>query len=584
MPVSEIASRVQPEAVDIDLDIDEASRTGWMRGVRVDAIGIGQRSGRRETLAGVSLTIQPGELVAIAGGSGAGKTTLLDVLAGLRKPAAGAVRHDGMPVTTDGRRLGVGYVPQDDIIYVELPLRRTLRYAARLRLPVGTAAAEADAAVEQVLRDLDLADQADVPVHALSGGQRKRASIAVELLARPGLLFLDEPTSGLDPATAAEVMTRLRWIAAAGATVVLTTHDPAGIEMCDRVVLLARGGRLAFVGTPAQAPGHFGVAALGEVYLPLAAEPDTWAGRFATEPEPVFEPVPEPTSQPASEPASSAAWVTAPWRGWWLLTRRNVEILVHNRLTMAVLVGSPLLVTSMLAMLFQPGAFEATGPADVGPVQTVFWIAFAGFFFGLTYGLLQIVGETAVFRRERLAGLRIPAYVLAKMVTLVPVLAAVSAVLLGVLRITGRLPAAGARVYLVLFAVLLAEAVAALALGLLASAAVTTTAQAALALPMLCFPQVLFAGAIIPTGEMALPGRLIGAVMATRHAFEALGRALGLADHAGSLPALAGYGDTFTGGLGAVLAPTVTLLLFSASCALATGWTLRRRAAGTRAR
>ncbi|MBL7521935.1 ABC transporter permease, partial [Frankia sp. CNm7] len=268
------------------------------------------------------------------------------------------------------------------------------------------------------------------------------------------------------------------------------------------------------------------------------------------------------------------------WRTWWLLTRRNVEVMTRSRLTAAVLVGSPLLVTVMMATLFQPGAFAPDDPADLGPAPTMFWIAFAGFFFGLTYGLPQIVGEVEVFRRERFAGLGAGVYVAAKIAALVPVLAAVGAVLLGVLRVTGRLPGAGVGVYLGLFGVLMIEAVAALALGLLASAAVSDTAQAALALPMLCFPQVLFAGAIVPIDQMSPPGRLVGAVMATRYAFEALGQVIGLDGYVATVPAMAGYGDTFDGGAGAAVRGVVTLALFAVACAGGAMWVLRRRARG----
>ena len=174
-------------------------------------------------------------------------------------------------------------MPQDDIIHLEMPLRRTLRYAARLRLPAGTSAAEADRIVDETMRDLDLADRAEVPVRALSGGQRKRASIAVELLTRPSLFFLDEPTSGLDPSTAADVMRLLRRLSQRGVTVVLTTHEPAGIDRCDRVVFLARDGHLAFAGSPTEARRYFGVEDLNEVYGRLAGEdtPAIWAKRFA---------------------------------------------------------------------------------------------------------------------------------------------------------------------------------------------------------------------------------------------------------------------------------------------------------------
>jgi ABC transport system ATP-binding/permease protein len=180
-------------------------------GGRIDAIRVGEHAGGRQILHDVSLSIQPGELVALVGGSGAGKTTLLETLAGLRVPSAGQVMHDGVRVDTSGTpHSGVGYVPQDDIIHGEMPLRRTLQYAARLRLPAGTSAGQAGRVVDEILRELDLADRRDVAVRMLSGGQRKRASIAVELLTGPGTFFLDEPTSGLDPSTSAEVVRLLR--------------------------------------------------------------------------------------------------------------------------------------------------------------------------------------------------------------------------------------------------------------------------------------------------------------------------------------------------------------------------------------
>jgi ABC-type multidrug transport system ATPase subunit/ABC-type multidrug transport system permease subunit len=564
-----IAEWGDPLLPDHALDAPDAPGAGE----RLDAVKLSRHVGARQILHDVSLSIEPGELVAIAGGSGAGKSTLLAVLAGLQPPSAGEVRHDGL---VRGARAGsgspIGYVPQDDIIHLEMPLRRTLRYAARLRLPAGTSSTEADRVVEETMRDLDLADRAEVPVRSLSGGQRKRASIAVELLTRPRLFFLDEPTSGLDPSTAADVMRLLRRLSRRGVTVVLTTHEPAGIEQCDRVVFLARDGHLAFTGSPAQARRYFGAKDLAEVYDRLAGEhtPQIWAERFVA-------------SRDGSPPGPAAGLATRPVvkrpgpgmaRQWWLLTQRNVDVLARNRLTLAVLLGSPVLVTAMMATLFRPGAFDPRGSADLGPAQIVFWIAFAGFFFGLTYGLLQIVGEVAVFRRERLAGLSASAYVASKITALLPVLAGVSAVLLGVLRALDRLPAAGWDVYASLFVTMLIEATSALALGLFASAAVSNASQAALALPMLCFPQVLFAGAIVPVDDMTAPGRLISLGLANRHAFEALGRDLDLDRYAATLPAMSGYGDIFSGGTGSSL---LALTAFAVALTLATVWVLVRR-------
>src|SRR6201997_5366810 len=349
-------------------------------GARVDAIDVSRRVGGRQILHKLSLSVGPGELIAIAGGSGAGKPTLLEILAGLQSPSAGEIRHDGV-----ARRARVsagsvvGYVPQDDIIHLEMPLRRTLRYAALLRLPAGKSAGEVERIVEETLRDLDLADRADVPVRALSGGQRKRASIAVELLTRPRLFFLDEPTSGLDPSTAADVMRLLRRLSERGVTVVLTTHEPAGIDTCDRVVFLARDGHLAFSGTPAAARRYFDVDDLAEVYARLAVEhtPQIWAKRWEDSRETFGErPVPARYPVPVTRADVERASVI---RQWWLLTRRNVDVLLRNRLTLAVLLGSPVLVTAMMATLFNRGAFAPHGAADLAPAQIVFWIAFAGF-------------------------------------------------------------------------------------------------------------------------------------------------------------------------------------------------------------
>jgi ABC transport system ATP-binding/permease protein len=538
-------------------------------GGRIDAIRVGEHAGGRQILHDVSLSIQPGELVALVGGSGAGKTTLLETLAGLRVPSAGQVMHDGVRVDAGAAsRPSVGYVPQDDIIHVEMPLRRTLQYAARLRLPAGTPSDQADRIVDQTMSDLDLADRRDVAVRKLSGGQRKRASIAVELLTQPRTFFLDEPTSGLDPSTSAEVVRLLRRLTRRGVTVVLTTHEPATIDRCDQVVFLARNGHLAFAGTPSRARRYFGVDDLAEVYHRLANEgtPRLWAERFAARREPAEAPVQRARPDDRRSPGVL--------RQWWLLTRRNAEVLARNRLTLAILLGSPLLVTVMMSTLFQRGAFERHGWASVSPAQIVFWLAFDGFFFGLTYGLLQIVGELPIFRREYRSGLSIGAYVAAKIGVLVPVLIGVNALLLGVLRVLGRLPAAGWDVYTSLFVTLVAEAVAALALGLLASSAVSNAAQAALALPMLCFPQVLFAGAVVPVAGMAAPGRLLSLSLINRYSFEALGRALRLDQLTGTVPALRGYGDTFAG---AVANRWLVLAGFALVFALATMWVLRRR-------
>src|SRR5262245_4349189 len=486
----------------------------------VEVCRLSQQIQGRTALHDVSFSVAPGEVVAIVGGSGAGKTTLLETMIGIRPPAGGAVRIAGAHDRSD-----VSYVPQDDIIHRDLPLGRTLRYAAQLRLPAGTPPAVVDRTVDETLAALDLTARAGVRVGSLSGGQRKRASIAVELLTRPAVFFLDEPTSGLDPATAREVLRLLRRLAEAGTTIILTTHSPTDIDLCDRIVFLARDGYLAFVGTPVEARQYCGTTDLTVGYERLALEdtPETWAERVAS----VREPAPSEPS-PVAPRDTVARQRVGPLRQWAVLTRRNADLLFRNRLTLAVLVGSPALVIAMMAVLFRPGAFDGAAATTGEASQTVFWLAFAGFCFGLTYGLLQSVGELAILRRERLAGLHATAYVGAKVAVLTPVLVLVAVGMLAVLRGLDRLPAASGGVYAALLVTLVLEALAALALGLLASASVTNAAQATLALPMLCFPQVLFAGAIVPVPDMAAPGQVMSTGLANRWAFESLGRALQL--------------------------------------------------------
>jgi ABC-type multidrug transport system ATPase subunit len=540
--------------------------------------------GGRTTLHGVSLTIGPGELVAIIGGSGTGKTTLLDTMCGLAPPAAGEVRFDG-------HRGRFGYVPQDDIIHLDLPLRRTLRYAARLRFPAAATADEIDGAVRNVLRVLDLADRGDVPVGSLSGGQRKRASIAVELLTRPRVFFLDEPTSGLDPARGAELMRVLRRLASEGTTVVLATHNPLDAGRCDKIAVLADDGYLAFFGPPAEACAYFRTDGIEGIYERLAGEgtPQSWGRRFTGSRMLPARNGSQPTVPALGTDGADGAdidRVIGPVRQWAVLTRRNVDILVRNRLTLAILIGSPVMVLLMFAVLFRPGAFDPAHPSPGTTVMILFWIAFGGFFFGLTYGLLQISTEFAVLRRERFAGLRAGPYVLAKACVLVPLLVVVDAALLGVLRALNRLPAHGD--YGAVFLTLALASASALGLGLLISAAVSQPAQATLALPMVCFPQVLFVGAILPVPVMAVVGRWISYAMSNRWAFEGLGHSLGVdrlwADGRSPLgpPLLASYGGTFSHAVTmdwAILGG-FTVVFLAAACAVVVRKTPQQRMRG----
>jgi ABC-type multidrug transport system ATPase subunit len=536
-------------------DIEPApSSNGAHRGVRIDVRELSRRvrvrrRGEVTLVDGASFTLEAGQLVAIVGPSGAGKTTLLEAIAGIAPATSGSVHFDCVDVYANLStfRSVLGYVPQDDIIHTDLPLRRTLSYAAQLRLPSSTTANEIDHAVRDALDAVGLTDQADVRVGSLSGGQRKRASIAVELLTDPHVFFLDEPTSGLDPITSTELITRLRQLADRSATVVFTTHSVDDLAHCDRVVFMTRGGRVGFVGTVGEALGRFGVSSVPELYRRLAD------GELAVDAADTAAPVPAPDIDPlqvVGRPVANA------FTQWGVLTRRTLETLTRNRLTLAILIGSPALVIAMFAILFRPGAFDPHHPSPSSMVMIGFWVVFAAFFFGLTYGLLQITTERTILRREHLVGLRLGPYVASKVTVLVPFLLLVIVGMLAVLRLLDRLPSRPLAVYASIGIGLLLCAVAALGLGLLTSAAVANVAQATLALPMLCFPAVLFSGAILPVHLMAQAGAALSAVIPTRWTFEAIGHDLGaraILDEGNSPlgpPLLASYGDAGTNSTG----------------------------------
>ncbi|MFG2477483.1 ATP-binding cassette domain-containing protein [Streptomyces fagopyri] len=517
-----------------------------LNGTRVQARSVSQWvRGAGRVLDDVSLDLAPGRLTVIAGSSGAGKTVLLQTLAGLRSPTQGSVLHDGAQPGSPGPEFG--FVPQEDIIHRELPLHRTLVYAAGLRMPAGTAVESVTVRVDRVLAALGLTARASTPVHALSGGERKRAGIAAELLTRPRMLFLDEPTSGLDPVTGADLLRTLSALAEEGTSVVLTTHTLADLLHADQVVFLSPGGEVAYAGEPGALCGAFGVGTVEEVYGAVAG-----GARVARSlPADVAETAAPDAGRPGAPPSPVRPRRVGAVRQWSLLTRRSTALLLHNRLSVAVLAGSPVMIVAMFAVLFRAGAFDPAAPDPGSTAMIMFWIAFGAFFFGLTYGLLQICAELPVVRREWLAGLRIGPYLASKLTTTLPVLAVADALLLVVLRALDRLPASGWPTYGSLFVSSVLASAAALAMGLLASAAVTEPAQATLMLPLLCFPQVLFSGAFVPVPRMTGAGEAISWAMTNRWAFEALGSGVGLESlwRAGASPLgrplLASYGDSF---------------------------------------
>ncbi len=275
-------------------------------GYRIDMLGLGRVVPKNKIiLQDIDLTINPGEFVALVGGSGAGKSTLLKALNGYEPATQGQILIDGEPLypRLDLYRTQMGYVPQDDIIHLVLPVHLALWYAARLRLP-DARPPEIKARIQAALKSVDMLEHAGKPVRVLSGGQRKRVSIAVELLAHPALFFLDEPTSVLDPGLEKKMMYDLARLADEGRAVVLVTHATANIDQCDQVAFLA-DGRLVFYGSPDDALQFYNVRDFADIYLKLSQEIDPSQGKFASlEIKPLY----AQASHQGKKPSSGALW------------------------------------------------------------------------------------------------------------------------------------------------------------------------------------------------------------------------------------------------------------------------------------
>ncbi len=253
----------------------------------VQDLAVSVDRGRTTLLDHVSFPVGEKCLLAVVGPSGAGKSTLLNALTGLRPADRGAVLYDGRDLYRDYAELRqrIGLVPQDDILHSQLTVRRALGYAAELRFPEDTAKSERQARVAEVIRELGLEQRAGQPVHSLSGGQRKRVSVALELMTKPSLLFLDEPTSGLDPGMDRSVMHMLRGLADDGRTVVVVTHSVLSLDMCDRLLVLAPGGRTAYYGPPRDALPFFGFTQWPEAFEAFENDRDRdWAGQYRRSP------------------------------------------------------------------------------------------------------------------------------------------------------------------------------------------------------------------------------------------------------------------------------------------------------------
>ena len=470
-------------------------------------------SGGKVLLDHVSFPIGERCLVGIIGPSGAGKTTLLGALTGIRPADEGAVLYDDRDLYTfyPELRHRIGLVPQENILHTQLSAQRALRYAAELRFPGDTSPEERNRRVDEVLAELSLTKHAQTRAGSLSGGQQKRVNVALELLTKPSLLFLDEPTSGLDPGLDKSVMEMMSGLAKDGRTVIVVTHSVANLDVCDRLLVLVPGGRLAFYGPPDEGLRYFGKAGWAEVFQAFDAEPDRdWAGEFARSPmyaqyvaTGVATGVAGETPEPPEAPPAPRSW----WAQLSTLVRRYLAVIASDRNYLAVLAIMPIVVGLLIRAV---PASEGLGgkPGTNGDAQSLLLILIIGAcFVGSANSVRELVKERAIYRRERAAGLSVGAYLSSKLAVL-GLISGLQALVLVVIGLFGRpLPSHGAfftsAPFLELALAIVVLAIASMALGLLVSAAVSTSEKTMPLLVLLAMAQVILSGGVLPLNGKA---------------------------------------------------------------------------------
>lgn len=530
--------------------------------LRIDAFHLYRVVGKGlRILQDVSLSIYAQEFVAVVGASGSGKSTLLNALCGFRPASAGAVLLNGVDLyrNFNAYRNDLGYVPQDDIIHRELPVRRALEYAARLRMPGDTSAAERRQRVEEVLEDLDLRAAADRAVRHLSGGQRKRVSIGVELLTRPSLFFLDEATSGLDPGTESQMMKLLRRLADQGRTVALVTHATKNVMTCDKVIFMAQGGHLAYYGPPEEALQYFGVGDFDEIYGRLEqGDPKEWGSRFRVsrihrenvearlaEVSPPVGGAPAPGALAAAAPAfpQPVPGIAAPlagdrlaarqgavrkprrvsnFRQFVILSQRYLDTIWRDKKTAALLFAIAPFLGALDFIVWKRDIFNSQTGNVIQAVTMLFMVALITVLVGTITSVREIVKEDAVYRRERMVGLRVLPYVGSK-VAIGFLFAVYSALMLFVFKLAAidlsHLTVAGTMLLLV---PIVLGTLSGVMWGLLVSAVAPSEDRAMLFVILVLVPQFVFSGGMVPLKDLGVAGRIMGWLTSARWELGAL--------------------------------------------------------------
>ncbi len=464
----------------------------YRSGISVDAsnIVIERGKGRKAfvTCNNVSLSINPGELVAVIGGSGAGKSTILNCLCGYLAPTKGEVHINGVNLyqNFDSLKKLIGYVPQSDIVYDNLTLHDMLMYTAKLRLPKDTSETEMEAAISRAIDLVELPEKKNSLIKSLSGGQKKRASIAVELLSDPNLLFLDEPASGLDPDTERSLMLSLRRMADEGKTVALVTHSILQLEMCDKIIFMGKGGNLCFYGSYKEALAFFRVSSIIDIYRMITENAPYWRDEFNK--------TRRTGGMRRKEGKASGQAAKNRMHQLGVLSARYIKLVTNDKQRLLLLLIQAPLLAVLISFVADGKQFEQYEMSK----SLLFALSCSAFWVGMLNAIQEICKERTIMKREYMTGLSLTSYIASKILVLGILCLVQSLMITGVFSVMVGLPEDGLIMapFLELLITTFITAVASTAMGLLVSSLFTNADRAMTVAPILLMPQILFSGLI----------------------------------------------------------------------------------------
>lgn len=470
----------------------------------------------------VNCRVESNEFVAIVGGSGAGKTTLMNAMSGFDKDVQGAVFCNGVNLLENFQHLKsiIGYVPQQDIIYENLTLRKMLYYTAKLKMPKDTSVKEINEKINEVLDMVELSEHQNTYIRKMSGGQKKRASIAVELLADPSLFFLDEPTSGLDPGTEKNLMATLSKLSKTkDKTIIMVTHTTQSLHMCDKIIFMGPGGRLCFCGTPDQALMFFDTDSLVNIYNIIAENPALWEEQFAhcTEKENLGE-AKQGNRESLKERKTSA------FHQFAYLSLRYAELIKNDLPRLLLIFLQPLVIGLLLFLVSEEDIFDIYESTK----SMLFALSCSGIWMGLFNSIQEICKERVIIKREYMANLKLPVYILSKFL-----IQAVIGLLQAVILTFVFLLAVGKsregilleHFHLEIFMTVWLTILASMAIGFIISSIVKTGDKAMAAAPFILIVQLLFSGILFKLEGL---GKWISYLTISRWSVEALGSIVNL--------------------------------------------------------